>query len=103
VTDEPRDELNRVPFHRYIISVNRATDREHSELYPIKISERLPRFRIPLRPPDDDAIVDLQAIFNRCYDNGGFVDLLDYRKPPPVLLSQEEMAWAQQVLQRERR
>lgn len=98
VTDEPRDELNRVPFYRYIISVNRA-DREYVELYPLKISERLPRFRIPLRSPDADVVVDLQAAFNRCYDNGAFADLIDYSQPPPVLLSQEERAWAQQVLQ----
>jgi hypothetical protein len=41
---------------------------------------------------------DLQAVFTRCYDNGGYEDFVDYHRPPPVSLSSEEMAWLESLL-----
>jgi hypothetical protein len=38
-------------------------------------------------------VLDVQAVFTRCYDNGGYEDFVDYHQPP-VSLSSEEMAWA---------
>jgi len=84
--------------HRYIICVNRATDRYKFEVYPIPLPKRLPRFRIPLREPDPDVVLDLQEVFNRSYDNGGYADFVDYRQPPPVPLSEEETKWVDKLL-----
>jgi hypothetical protein len=40
----------------------------------------LPVIAIPLRPPDPDAPLDLQEIFNRCYDNDDYASMIDYSK-----------------------
>jgi hypothetical protein len=87
-----------LPSHRYLISVRRGPDPDNFEAYPIPLQRRLPRIRVPLRPPDPDVVLDLPAVSDRCYDNGGYADLVDYRQPPPVELSAEEMAWAGEML-----
>ncbi|TEU10324.1 MAG: DUF4058 family protein [Anaerolineales bacterium] len=83
---------------RYLVSVNRRPKRYQFELYPVPLQRRLPRIRVPLREPDPDVVLDLQAVFTRCYDNGGYEDLMDYHRPPPVSLSSEEVAWLESLL-----
>ena len=90
--------LASLPPHRYLVSVNRAPDGYRFEAYPIPLQRRLPHFRVPLREPDPDVGLDLQAVFTRCYDNGGYEDFVDYRQPPPVTLSSEEAAWVDGLL-----
>ncbi len=93
-----------LPPHRYLVSVNRAPDKYRFEVYPIPLQRRLPRFRVPLREPDPDVPLDLQAVFTRCYDNGGYADFVDYRQPPPATtLSPEETAWVDGLLLQVRR
>lgn len=72
----------------------RATDLDVVAVYPLRLYQRLPRFRIPLRHPDPDVTVDMQTAFGRCYDMGRYADLIDYTQPAPVPLSLEEQAWA---------
>ena len=55
--------------------------------------------RVPLREPDPDVMLDLQATFTRCYDNGGYTDFVDYEQPPPTSLSPEEATWLESLLQ----
>ncbi len=95
----PEEGYSRLPPYRYLICVWRAPERYRYEMYPIELSSRLPRLRIPLREPDPDVGLDLQALFTQCYDNGGYGDLLDYREAPPVALSSEEAAWLDGLLQ----
>jgi hypothetical protein len=88
---------------RYLISINRATRRGAGytsglEIYAIPLRERLPRCRIPLRHPDPDAVLDLPAVLNRCYEVGGYDLLLDYSQPPDVPLSEAEAAWLDRLL-----
>lgn len=63
------------------------------EAYAIPQKDRLPRCKIPLLPGDDDAVLDLPSVFTRCYDVGGYDLLLDYRRAPPVKLSEAEEEW----------
>ena len=79
---------------RYMVNVSRAEQRRELELYAIPLQQRLPRCRIPLRPPDPDAVLDLPAVFARCYDTGGYDLLIDYSQPPDVPLKDEEKLWA---------
>jgi hypothetical protein len=75
---------------RYMIGVSRAANRARYELYPIAVSEMLPRFSIPLRAPDADVPLDLQAALARCYDEGAYDDLIDYTQPPSTVLAEVE-------------
>ena len=90
--------LASLPPHRYLVSVKRGPDRYRFEVYPIPLTRRLPHFRVPLREPDPDVALDLQAVFTQCYDKGGYADLVDYRRKPPVALSPEEAAWVDGLL-----
>ncbi len=82
-----------LPPSRYVICVSRATDRSRVEAYPLKLQEPLPAFRIPLKAPDPDVVLNLQAVFEKCYENGGYEDLINYKNAPPVPLSSEEEEW----------
>ncbi|MCA9967427.1 MAG: DUF4058 family protein [Anaerolineales bacterium] len=85
--------IARPPDWRYLVNISRANKRWELELYAIPLKERLPRCRIPLRPPDEDAVLDLTAVFNRCYDVGGYDLLIDYSQPPDTPLSEAESLW----------
>ncbi|MDY7078855.1 MAG: DUF4058 family protein [Chloroflexota bacterium] len=94
----PEEGKASLPPHRYLVSVNRATDEYRFELYPISLQRRLPHINVPLREPDPDAVVDLQAVFTQCYDDGGYEDFVNYRRPPQAMLSPEEAAWVDGLL-----
>lgn len=83
---------------RYLITISRADRRKHLEFYAVPLRERLPRCRIPLRPPDPDVVLNLPAVFTRCYDVGGYDLLIDYSQPPDVPLSEAELVWLQETL-----
>lgn len=84
--------------HRYLVCVNRKPERYQFELYPVPLQRRLPCIGVPLREPDPDVALDLQAVFVRCYDNGGYADFIDYRQPPPVSLSDQESTWVKELI-----
>lgn len=86
-----------LPPSRYLICVSRATRRSLAEAYPLKLQEPLPAFRIPLKAPDADVVLDLQAVFEKCYENGGCADLINYKNAPPAPLTEEEEKWAKEM------
>lgn len=64
------------------------------DLWPIMMTQRLPRVAVPLLASDADAPLDLQAVFDRCYDELGFARRVDYGLPAPSSLSATERLWA---------
>jgi len=64
------------------------------EFYVLPLREKLPIIRIPLRRPDPDAGLDLQALVDQCYERGRYASALDYTKPPVPALPEEEATWA---------
>lgn len=88
------------PWH-YVVCVSRAGHRDRFEVYLRTIRQRLPRIAIPLRPPDPDVVLDLQAVFDRCYDHGAYADLIDYRAHPDIALPADETAWVDEYLRQQ--
>lgn len=84
---------------RYIICTYRAKGRRGLEVYAVPLREKLPNCRIPLRPPDEDVVLNLTAVLNRCYDIGDYDLLVDYNKEPSVPLKEAELAWMGEYLQ----
>jgi len=79
----------------YLVSVNRATEgRQDFELYPRRLSERLPRVAIPLAAGDREVPLDLQAVVARCYEAGSYADRLNYDQPCVPALSVDAQTWA---------
>ena len=84
----------------YLVCVRRAPMRDQFEVYPATVRTRLLRIRVPLRAPDPDIVLDLQAVFGRCYDSGGYEDFVDYNAEPPLPLAPDDAAWADVLLRR---
>jgi hypothetical protein len=94
----PEYALERIkPFYG-IVSVWRFYIRHRFEVYPVRLQERLPRIAVPLLPEDKDVVLDIQWVFNRCYDLGRYGLDIDYSQPPPVPLTDEEKACLEKLL-----
>src|SRR5208282_2485144 len=93
--DYSRDGL---PDWDYAVTVTRASQPERYEIYTATLQKRLPRFRLPLAADDRDTVLDLQAAFARCYDQGGFAAMIDYQRDPPTTLNAEDRTWLHDLL-----
>src|SRR5260221_3224317 len=93
--DYSRDGL---PEWDYAVTVTRSTQPERYEIYTSTLQKRLPRFKLPLAVDDRDTVVDLQAAFARCYDQGGFATQIDYQKPAPALTDDGDCRWVHDLL-----
>ncbi len=54
----------------------------------------LPTLRIPLRPSDADAVLDLQSLVGTVYAASRYDRTTDYRTSPEPPLEGEEAVWA---------
>jgi hypothetical protein len=81
----------------YGISVSRAARPAENEVYPIRLREHLPAIRVPLRPADADAVLDLQPLIDQCHERGRY-HLLNYRLDLDPPLPPEDAAWVDQIL-----
>ncbi len=88
--------MNRGGTHHFVC-VRRRCDEVRGELYPCPLRERLPVIAIPLRSSDKDAVLDLQALINRCYRLGRYWQT-DYGQALNPPLPPEEAAWAEERL-----
>jgi len=84
----------------YLVSIHKATEPHRFYLYALTVQQRLPRIFIPLAPDDPKvAVLDLQAVIDRCYEAGAYDDVIDYRQePPPPAFSQEVTEWIDKLL-----
>lgn len=93
----PLLELPRRVRQSYKAVVIRGRKQNQAEVYPISIREKMPTIKVPLRTTDPDALLDLQAILNTAYDDGGY-DSIDYRRPLDPALSADDEKWAAKCL-----
>jgi hypothetical protein len=81
----------------YGVAVFRAARSSEREVYPIRLRDRLPIIRVPLRATDADVEVNLQPLIDQCHERGRY-HLLNYRLELDPPLPHEEAAWVDQVL-----
>jgi hypothetical protein len=84
------------PWDYLVNTVRRGSDMY--ELYPMKLSSRLPRIRIPLKTGEEDAVLDLQEACQRAYAIGPYPERINYNSPPTTPLAADDDAWADQIL-----
>lgn len=83
----------------YYAYLSRFTDRPYTDVWPIGLRDRLPVLPVPLLPPDEDVLLDLQRAVNACYDLVHYERLLDYTvAPPPPPLSEADAKWVAERL-----
>lgn len=97
VVEFPDVLLEELPRHDYLVNVARRGGEDY-EIYPIRIRDRLPRIRVPLKAGDEDEVLDLQAALDRAYDLGPYPERLDYPRPPTPPLADDDAAWAAELL-----
>jgi hypothetical protein len=91
-----------LPEWDYAVTVTRATQPEKFEIYTATLQKRLPRFRLPLAADDRDTVLDLQAAFARCYDQGGFAAIIDYQRDPLTVLADDDRRWLAELLKQQK-
>jgi hypothetical protein len=82
----------------YLVCLHRANLGGRFEVWPLTVRDRLPKIRVPLDSNVDDVIIDLQAVFDRNYEEGGYVHEVDYSVEPTPPFRAEDAAWADGVL-----
>ena len=97
----PVEEVKSAGALDYLVSVSRAADRTQFELYPIPLTQRLPRVAIPLLPGDKDVVFNLQTVFSQTYEDGAYADDLDYTQSLPLAISDEQAAQISDFLKQE--
>lgn len=92
-----RPPLADLPPCDYCVMVSRCETRPRVGLWPLQLRDRLPVIPIPLRHPDPDAQLDIQAVLHDIYDRARYATYLYDGSPDPPL-SPEDEAWASQVV-----
>jgi hypothetical protein len=96
----PRDKLKR-PFDYHISVRDRNKPPTEMYSYPILLEQSLPRLAVPLLPGEGYVTVELQQVFDRCYDTSSYGREIDYRRAqlePP--LDEARRAWARERIDR---
>lgn len=91
--------IGQLPTAPYYVFLSRVQRRPRTQVWAIPLQNPLPRVPVPLLPPDDDVVLDLQVALDGCFELVGYEYLLDYQTEPPAGLTEEERAWAVQQVQ----
>jgi len=95
--DELMAKLKKSESTMYLIVTARSFAPNRREIYYCPLMERLPAFRVPLRPADRDAVLDLQPLINRCYETGRYWQNISETLLSPALPS-TELHWSKRLL-----
>jgi hypothetical protein len=85
--------LARAGSFDYHVCVHRSDHFKDFFVYPIQLKSKLPVIAIPLLPGDADVALDLQAVFDRAYDEGPYERAVRYdlaTVEPPLRPEQAE-------------
>jgi hypothetical protein len=83
----------------YLVYLDRQTgERRTRYAWPIDLKEPLPVIATPLREPDADVPLDLQAVLNGVYDRCGYDLEVNYTREPSPPLAPPAPEWAAQLL-----
>jgi hypothetical protein len=95
----PREDLLQRGDWNYLVCLHRPAERWRLRVWPATLRERLPRIAVPLSPPDPEIELDLQAVLDRCYDEGAYHRRIDYRREPPgPAFAAEDTEWPDALL-----
>ena len=90
----PRMPIEELTPCDYYVLVKRATDRTRAGIWPIRLRDAIPPIPIPLRSPDPDARLDLQAVLHAVYDHAAYRHRIYRGMPKPKLLS-DDAQWTE--------
>jgi Protein of unknown function (DUF4058) len=94
----PRERLLSLGPWDYLAVSRRGGPLGRYEVWLIQLSERLPRIPVPLAGEDPDVVLDLQAVLDRCYEEGAYARQVNYRREPVPPLEGDTIEWAHVLL-----
>jgi hypothetical protein len=102
-TAVPLEHLKRkAPPFDYHVCVHAFDQPGTFAVYTILLPQQLPAVGIPLLPGDGTVAVDLQAVFQRCYDTGPYRRRVRYEPSRLVpALGPQQLEWACQALRQQ--
>jgi hypothetical protein len=93
-----------LPPEPYFIFLSRAERWPEIAIWPCSFKKPLPVLPVPLRRPDPDVVLNLNAVLRQVYRNARYDLQVDYRAaPPPPELSPEDAAWLEDLLREQGR
>lgn len=89
-----------LPSSHYMATLMRAGV-GRTEVWAFGIKDPLPVLPVPLKAPDEDAVLDLGRALTLIYDRGLYQLSIDYSQPPaPPAFGEEEIAWMKEIVER---
>ncbi len=85
----------------YRILVSRSEHRPRADLYRFNLSDPIPAVPLPLRPEDEEPVIDIGALLTQVYDRAGYEVAIDYSREPVPPLSQAEIEWMDELLRQQ--
>jgi hypothetical protein len=85
----------------YRILVSRGERRPNATLYLFGVRQPIPTFPLPLKPGDQEPLVDMGQILHDLYDQASYDLRLDYTGDPDPPLTSADAAWAEQLLRQQ--
>jgi hypothetical protein len=86
-----------LPQADFYYLVSHAERRPDCDVYKLNLREPLPSLPVPLRAPDPDILVDLQAVFSTAYARGRFSRRIDYHGVAPALANKSDQEWVESL------
>lgn len=86
-----------VSDYRILVSRGRIR-RQKAQLYAFRLRAAIPDFSLPLQPGDEEPVVPLNQIVHDLYSRARFDLRINYTQPPIPPLSEEDAAWARELL-----
>jgi hypothetical protein len=87
-----------LPQADYYYLLSRGERRPDCQVYHWTLRQPLPTLPVPLRHPDPDILVNLQAVIDTAYERGRFFRRIPYRGSMPAFLSEADRQWTEGLL-----
>src|SRR5207249_11728182 len=71
-------------------------------IYTATLQRQLPKCRLPLAADDRDAVLDLQTVFSRSFDQANFMGQIDYLRDPPTRVAADDRKWLDEMLRQQK-
>ncbi|MBB6048501.1 DUF4058 family protein [Armatimonas rosea] len=97
----PREGALALGSYSYLLSLANAQEPGKILLWRIGLADRLPMLELPLTADVPPFTLDLQAVFDRCYDENRYAELLEvaYTQSAEPTFTEEEAAWSHECLE----
>ncbi|MEM7538336.1 MAG: DUF4058 family protein [Chloroflexota bacterium] len=82
----------------YRLFIRRSDQYEKAFLYAFNIRNSIPLFAVPLKPKDEEPILDIGKLLKQMYIRAGYDMLIDYTKRPKPVLRPADALWADRLL-----